>query len=77
MTEREQQAQCICCECRSVFSQYDAVTTEREIYGIKIKEKRCPYCEGSFRKIDVPKVLDKYLYVNTDDRYFTIRYQHG
>lgn len=69
MTEQEQQAQCICCRCRSVFSVYDAIVVERKIDSVKIREKKCPYCEGSFKKIDVPKMLDKYLYVNTDKRY--------
>jgi hypothetical protein len=71
MTEKEQQEQCVCCRCHSVFSIFETVTVERSIYGIKIKEKKCPYCEGNFRKIDVPKILDKYLFVNTDDRYFS------
>lgn len=70
MSEQEQQDQCICCRCRSVFSIYDAIVTERKFGNVNIKEKRCPYCEGSFRKIDVPKLLDKYLYVNADPRYY-------
>lgn len=69
MTEQEQQAQCICCSCRSVFAVYDAIMVERRFGNVMIKEKKCPYCEGSFKKIDVPKILDKYLYVNTDRRY--------
>lgn len=70
MTEQEQQVQCICCRCRSVFSVYDTVVVERRIGNVMMKERRCPYCESMFKKIDVPKALDKYLYVNTDQRYY-------
>lgn len=70
MSEQQQQEQCMCCNCRSVFSQYDAVLVERRYGNVNIKEKRCPYCQGTFRKIDVPKLLDKYLYINTDPRYY-------
>ena len=44
-------------------------TVAVDVGNVMIKEKKCPYCEGSFKKIDVPKILDKYLYVNTDRRY--------
>lgn len=70
MTEKEQMDQCVCCKCHSVFSQYETVTVERRIYGINVKEKRCPYCEGVYKKIEVPKILDKFLFINTDDRYY-------
>lgn len=70
MTEQEQQTRCICCRCRSVFSVYDTVMTERRYGNIMIKEKGCPYCEGNFKKLDVPRGLDKFLYVNADQRYY-------
>lgn len=71
MTEQEQQQKCVCCSCRSVFDQYDSVLVERRYGNVLIKEKRCPFCEGVFRKVDVPKMLDKYLFINTDPRYYS------
>jgi hypothetical protein len=49
----------------------DAVTTYTKLYGKDIPEKRCPFCGGTFRLLELPRELDVYLYVNRDERYYT------
>lgn len=61
---------CICSKCHSVFEAKEAVQIERKYGNVNIIEKRCPFCEGEFRQSDLPTSLDRYLYVNTDSRYY-------
>jgi DNA polymerase III alpha subunit (gram-positive type) len=60
----------ICNECHHVFAYKDAGVIHKKLYGLSIPEKRCPKCGGTFRAIELPNELDKYLYVNHDERYY-------
>jgi hypothetical protein len=53
-----------------VFDIGEAAVIYRDYCGVKIREKRCPLCGGTFRAIELPYELEKYLHVNVDDRYF-------
>ena len=53
---------CHCRKCDKVFNLDEAKQVETNLYNIKIKEKRCPVCEGQFR---ILKVKDLYE-VNRD-----------
>ncbi|WP_176755104.1 hypothetical protein [Eubacterium ruminantium] len=53
-----------------MFEAKEAVQIERKYGNVNIIEKRCPFCEGEFRQLDLPTSLDRYLYVNTDSRYY-------
>ena len=63
----------ICNRCRHTFHIRDATIRYREYGGVNIMEKQCPKCGGSFRSIQPPGDLDKYLYINDDDRYYKYR----
>lgn len=60
----------ICNRCRHVFNIAEAAEQDKSYYGIVVKEKRCPECGGTFRSIQPPGDLEKYLFVNDDDRYY-------
>ena len=38
-----------CRRCNSVFNVNQAKEVEKDYYGIVIKEKRCPICNGNYR----------------------------
>ena len=59
-----------CFRCKSVFDKSEAVNIDIDLYGFKIKEKRCPYCGGEYGLIVPPGFLDKFLYVNEDNKYY-------
>ena len=62
--------QCFCLSCDSTFNIRDAAKTKRKIYELDIEEKKCPYCYGDFKMLNLPYFLDKYLDVNTDPKYY-------
>ena len=43
---------CQCRQCNTVFDIGDVKHVERDLYNIKIKEKRCPYCGGYYRLLE-------------------------
>ena len=58
-----------CIKCNAIFDIKDAAITFRKYGEVQIREKKCPECGGSFRAIELPGDLDKYLY-NDDSRYY-------
>ena len=60
----------ICNRCHRSFNIKDAAVKSKKMYNVDIKEKVCPECGGSFRSIQPPGDLDKYLYINDDKRYY-------
>lgn len=77
MSTQEKLSRMICNKCSHVFNIRDAAVNHRKYCGIEIPEKVCPECGGSFRIIDIPKELDKYLHVNEDDKYYTYTDRRG
>ena len=63
----------ICNKCRHTFDYSEATIKHINFHGINIPEKRCPQCGGTFRAIEVSEYLDKYLFVDKDDRYYDYR----
>ena len=63
----------ICNKCRHTFNYSEAAIKHINFHGIDIPEKRCPQCGGTFKAIEVPEYLDKYLFVDKDDRYYDYR----
>ena len=62
-----------CCDCHHVFDYKDAVVVYKKIYSIDIPEKKCPLCGGTFRLLEIPSELDKLLYVDRDERYYSYK----
>lgn len=62
-----------CNRCNHIFNIADATICYRSYGNIKIREKKCPVCGGNFRAFDVPQDLDKYLYVDNDERYYSYK----
>jgi uncharacterized Zn finger protein len=60
----------ICNSCSHIFNIKDAVIRYRKYGGVNMQEKKCPQCGGSFRSIQPPGDLEKYLFVNNDERYY-------
>ena len=73
LNSEEKHSRMVCNSCRRTFRYQDAATIKKTIYGIEIPEKRCPICGGSFRAIEIPDELDSYLYVNSDERYYSYK----
>ena len=71
MTSAEKHNRMLCSSCKSTFDYKDATVIYKKLLGIEIPERVCPICGGTFRAIEVPGDLDQYLYVNTDNRYYT------
>lgn len=71
MSSEEKRKRMCCNRCRHTFDFEEATVEYRYIYGIKIPEKKCPLCGGTFRSLEVPSDLNLYLYVNDDERYYT------
>ena len=61
----------ICNDCHGLFDYDTATVVHTKLFGIDITEKRCPYCQGKFRAVELPRELDSYLFVNQDDRYYS------
>lgn len=59
-----------CVSCKYIFDIKDAQIKIRNYAGISISEKRCPRCGGRFQAIELPSDLDRYLYVNYDNKYY-------
>ena len=56
---------CQCTRCKSTFDIKDTSIVPRSLYGLTIKEKRCPVCKGEFRQLNV----DGYYERNRDAWY--------
>ena len=69
MTESEQRARL--CECVRNGHRFDI----SEAIGKCIVDKKCPECGSRIRFVQVPSYLDKYLYINSDTRYFEYKGQ--
>lgn len=70
MDATEKRNRMMCNKCRFVFDYADAAVKHINFHGIQIPEKRCPECGGTFRSIEVPEELDRYLFVDKDKRYY-------
>ena len=64
MTESEQLRRM--CECVRNGHRFDI----GEAIGKYIPDKKCPICGSRIRFVKLPGYLDKYLYINSDSRYF-------
>ena len=70
MNAETQRNRMICKRCGEVFDIKNAAIKYRKLYNVQIPEKKCPTCGGNFQAVELPEDLDKYLYVNGDDRYY-------
>lgn len=70
MDAKSRRNRMVCNSCKNVFNLDDATIVYKSLYGIKIREKVCPQCGGTFRAVEIPEELDRYLYVDRDDRYY-------
>ena len=61
----------ICNRCNHTFNLKDAAVIYKNLCGIDIQENVCPKCKGDFRNIEIPHELDKYLFVDNDERYYS------
>lgn len=68
---REKHNKMVCNRCGLRFDISDAAITYRDFAGIKMREKKCPECGGSFRAIELPEELDIYLFSDRDKRYYS------
>ncbi len=59
-----------CNRCGHIFSINDAAICYRSYGGAQIREKKCPICNSSFSAFELSQDLDKYLFVNNDERYY-------
>ena len=71
MESIQRHSRMICNSCHGTFNYAEATNINTKLLGMNVVEKRCPYCGGKFRAIELPKELDGYLYVNQDDRYYS------
>ena len=60
-----------CNRCGRVFDFGDSIKIDKVVGGIRINERRCPYCESNFHALEVPEYFDKFLYCDYDDRYYS------
>ena len=61
----------MCCnDCHYTFDISEAAVVYKNLYGISVPEKKCPICGGSFRALELPDELDKYLFCDRDKRYY-------
>lgn len=62
----------ICRSCGQTFNLKDAPYGYREHCGIKIQGRVCPNCKsGTFRSVEVSEEFDKYLFCDSDSRYYS------
>jgi len=61
----------ICNGCNNIFDIKDAMVKYRKYGGVQLREKRCPKCGGTFKAINLPDDLDKYLFINDNDNYYS------
>lgn len=60
---------CYCAKCGKLVKPKEMY---RKCYDINIRDSVCPECNNtSIRNVYLPRMLDNYLYVNTDDKYYT------
>ena len=53
-----------------MFNISDVQKKKRKVYGIDLVDFCCPDCAGEYRVMNLPKILDKYLMVNSDPKYY-------
>lgn len=70
MNTLEQEHRMICKKCQHIFDIKDAAVNYSSYGGVKMRNKVCPYCGGGFRAISPSSLLDKYLDVDNDPRYY-------
>lgn len=73
MNSEERRSRMICKDCQHTFQYGEATTVYRKLYGISIPERKCPFCGGRFRAVEIPDELDQYLFVNNDERYYSYK----
>lgn len=61
---------CECTDCGHIFNIDEASEIKIKVYDKEIKDKCCPECSGKIRMLTIPRWMDKYLQVNTDQRFF-------
>ena len=61
----------ICTRCKNTFQIQEATTVYRNYGGVKIPEKKCPVCGGTFRAVEIPEDLDRFLFNDRDERYYS------
>ncbi len=66
-----------CNRCGHIFNIKDAAISYRQYANIQIRDKKCPLCGSSFSACNLPKDLDKYLYVDKDERYYSYKDKGG
>lgn len=59
-----------CNRCKNTFDISEASVVYKKYGGVQIREKVCPVCGGQFRALEPPEDLDKYLFVDSDKRYY-------
>lgn len=57
-----------CMDCHRTFDRSEVKKIELRIS--KNSMEVCPYCKGQVRLNMIPEELDRYLYVNDDERYY-------
>ena len=60
---------CICKKCMKVFEYNEAITWNKTNHPL-LTDKACPYCGGRIQYLEVPKYMDKYLFVNDDPKFY-------
>lgn len=70
MQKKDRERLMVCNRCHHTFNIGDAAVKYKEYCGINIIDKVCPECGGTFRSVQPPGDLEKYLYVNDDTRYY-------
>lgn len=61
---------CKCKKCNEIFDVADAKQVEKNYYGVKISESRCPKCGGNWVPLDPPEWTDRFLKVNEDQKFY-------
>lgn len=70
MSTPEKLSRMICNQCSTRFDISDAAITYSKYGNVNIMKKACPQCGGAFRCLELPKLFDKYLFVNDDEKYY-------
>ena len=62
---------CQCNHCGFVYPISESKMKSRKVLNINIEEPACPNCENTYFKVmNLPRWMDKYLFVNQDKRYY-------
>lgn len=62
---------CQCKSCGFVYPISESKMKSKKMYNIDVREIGCPNCDSSsFKVLDLPTWMDRYLLVNQDKRYY-------